>query len=392
MHNIIIDSGDLMTKTFKYGIKNLSWLNTLFLLLTPPASIILTILWVYFDGFDWRLVGLGIFFYILSGVSITAGYHRLFAHKAYDAHPVVRVFFLVFGAAAFQNSVLKWASDHRIHHNKVDTDHDPYNINEGFFYAHMGWILLKENNHFEDRYVKDLMNDKLVIIQHKYYFQIAGFFGIVLPTVIGWLMFDSFLGGLAVGALLKVVILHHSTFFINSLCHYIGNTPYTDSNTAKDSWIMALLTFGEGYHNFHHYFQADYRNGVRWFQFDPTKWLIQILSKLKLATKLKKTPDFKIISAKLQMQLKNAKKLYQLDEKTIAELEGIKERAIESLKKCEEIKVQYNQAYNQTKSRITRINSKLNLIEIKRRMKISRVEFQYNLEAFNLMIGQLSAH
>lgn len=367
-----------MTELFKYKLKNLSWLNTLFLLLTPPAAITLTVFWIYFDGFNWGLVGLGVFFYILSGVSITAGYHRLFSHKAFVAHPIVKVFFLMFGAAAFQNSLLKWASDHRIHHSKVDTEKDPYNINEGFFYAHMGWILLKADNEFDDKYVKDLSNDKWVIFQHNHYFKIAGFFGILLPTLLGWLMFNSILGGLAVGALLKIVILHHSTFFINSLCHYIGNTPYTDSNTAKDSWIMALLTFGEGYHNFHHYFQADYRNGIRWFQFDPTKWFIQVLEKLKLAYKLKKTPDFKIFSAKLQMKLQNAKKLRIFDEAKLIELEKIKDKAIESLKCFEEMKKQYSDAKDKL--------PKMNLIELKRRIDIAKVEFQYNLQAFNLVI------
>lgn len=372
-----------MTKRFKYHLRNISWVNTLFLLLTPPTAIGLTILWVYFDGFDWRLFGLGFFFYVLSGVSITAGYHRLFSHRAYDAHPIVKAFFLIFGAAAFQNSALKWASDHRVHHSEVDTDDDPYNINEGFFYAHMGWILLKHNNDFNARYVKDLMKDKWVMLQHRYYFEIAGFFGIVLPALIGYFVFNSFLGGLAIGALLKIVILHHSTFFINSLCHYIGKTPYSDSNTAKDSWLMALLTFGEGYHNFHHYFQADYRNGIKWFQFDPTKWLIQLLSRLKLASKLKQTPNFKIIRAKLQMRLKTAAQSYQLDASKLEELELIKDKVIDSMKKLDEIKVQYRHAKSQF--------SKMSLIELKRRIKISQVELQYNLEAFNLLLGQLTA-
>ncbi len=367
-----------MAKNFKYYLKNLSWLNSLFLLLTPPAAITLTILWIYFDGFKWELVVLGVFFYMLSGISITAGYHRLFSHKSYDAHPLVRIFFLVFGAAAFQNSLLKWASDHRMHHSQCDTHKDPYNINEGFFYAHMGWILLKDNNYFHDRYVKDLMKDKYVMFQHNHYFKIAGFFGIILPSVLGWLFFDSFLGGLAVGALLKVVLIHHSTFFINSLCHYIGKTPYTDDNTARDSWLMALLTFGEGYHNFHHYFQADYRNGIRWFQFDPTKWLIAMLEKLKLASKLKKTPNFKIIAARLQMRLKQAKEKYSLEDHKLLELEKIKERVVESLQSFEEMQKQYKDL----KSRIPHIN----LIELKRKIDIAKIEFQYNLEAFNLML------
>ncbi|MDP7319357.1 MAG: fatty acid desaturase [Bacteriovoracaceae bacterium] len=368
-----------MANTFKYHLKNISWLNALFLLLTPPASIVLTILWIYFDGFDYRILLLGIFFYILSGISITAGYHRLFSHRAYDAHPLVKVFFLIFGAAAFQNSVLKWAADHRIHHNQVDTHKDPYNIKEGFFYAHMGWILLKENNQFNERYVKDLMKDKWVRLQHNHYFKIAGFFGIILPTLIGWLIFDTFLGGIAVGALFKVVVLHHSTFFINSLCHYIGNTPYTDSNSAKDSWFMALLTFGEGYHNFHHFFQADYRNGVRWFQFDPTKWLIKFLAWLKLASKLKKTPDFKILAAKLQMKIKEAKQHCQLDDKKLEELEKIKENIIGHMRSIEELKKQYQEARVKL--------SGINLLELKRRLEIAKVELHYQLNTFNLMIN-----
>jgi stearoyl-CoA desaturase (delta-9 desaturase) len=370
-----------MSNLFKYRLSNLSWLNTLFLLLTPPASITLVVLWIYFDGFSWDVVLLGILFYIFSGISITAGYHRLFSHRAYDAHPIVRAFFLIFGAAAFQNSVLKWASDHRIHHSQVDTDKDPYNINEGFFYAHMGWILLKESNSFEDRFVKDLTKDPLVRFQHKYYFQIAGFFGIILPTLIGWLAFDTFLGGLAVGALLKVVLLHHSTFFINSLCHYIGTTPYTDSNTAKDSWFMALLTFGEGYHNFHHYFQADYRNGIKWFQFDPTKWLIQLLSKFKLAYKLKRTPEFKIIAAQLQMKMKKAMELNALDENMKLELLQFKEKAIESLKKLQEIQHEYEQEKLK--------QSRLKIIELKAKLKQTKLDFQYNIESFNVLLGNL---
>ncbi len=368
-----------MGHTFKYHLRNLSWLNTLFLLLTPPASITLTILWVYFDGFDWRLVALGIFFYILSGISITAGYHRLFAHRAYEAHPIVRIFFLIFGAAAFQNSILKWASDHRIHHSQVDTHRDPYNIQEGFFYAHMGWILLKRNNSFIPRFVPDLMADKWVMLQHNHYFKIAGFFGIILPTLLGWFFFNSFLGGLAVGALLKVVLLHHSTFFINSLCHYIGTTPYTDTNSAKDSWIMALLTFGEGYHNFHHYFSSDYRNGIRWFHFDPTKWLIQMLEKIKLASKLRRTPDFKILQAKLQMKLNMAKNIERLDEIRIRELTKLKDKAIESMKQLEDLKAQYNQAKEKLPS--------INLIELKRQMRLAKIEFQTSVEKFNLLMN-----
>lgn len=368
-----------MAKSIQYYLKNISWLNSLFLFLTPPTAIILTIAWLYVDGFSWEILALGILFYCLTGLSITAGYHRLFSHKAYDAHPIVKIFFLSFGAAAFQNSVLKWASDHRIHHREVDTDHDPYNINEGFFYAHMGWILVK-GNEYDPRYVQDLAADKWIRLQHKYYFPIAGFFGIILPAIMGWLFFNSLLGGIAIGALMKVVLLHHSTFFINSLCHYIGSTPYTDSNTAKDSWIMALLTFGEGYHNFHHYFQADYRNGIRWFQFDPTKWIIKILEKLKLAYKLRTTPEFRIQAAKLQMKLIELKKKVTIDEHKFVELETLKSKAIDSLKHFEEL----TQKYKEAKEKLPTVS----LAELKEKAELAKIEFEYNIQKFNLMVKQ----
>lgn len=327
----------------KYNRETLLPLNTIFLTLTPIVAILSTYYWITLEGFDYRQLLLAIFFYILTGISITAGYHRLFSHRAYNAHPLVKLFFLCFGAAAFQNSVLKWGSDHRLHHNKVDTDQDPYNINEGFLYAHVGWVLLKENADIKERYARDLYADKLVMWQHKYIYLIGAFFGAVLPTLLGGLLFDSYLGGFALGAMGKIVILHHCTFFINSLCHYWGAKTYTDTNTARDSWYMALLTFGEGYHNFHHYFQADYRNGVRWFDFDPAKWLIKFMEWVGLANKLKVTPKVKILQARMQMKMKKVAKKRQLAHDKMAELELLKENTLNSLVKMQEIRLQFKQ-------------------------------------------------
>lgn len=367
----------------KYHPLNLSWVNSSFLTLTPVLSIIFTGLWLYYDNFDYRVLLLGLFFYIASGISITAGYHRLFSHRTYEAHPIVKLLFLIFGAAAFQNSALKWSADHRLHHLEVDTEKDPYNINEGFFYAHMGWVMLKEQeiHSVGRRYVKDLINDKLVMWQHKYYVIVAVLFGLILPSLLGYLLFNTLLGGIAIAALAKVVILHHSTFFINSLCHYIGKTPYTRDNTAKDSWIMALLTFGEGYHNFHHYFQADYRNGIKWFQFDPTKWLIKTLEWLKLARKLKKTPEFKIYKAKLQMKLDELRERYKLSDEYLEELEIIKDKVIQSLTQLEEAKASYAKAI---KSKMKGPDS---LLALKRKILLAKEEFRYNYQTFNVMLN-----
>src|SRR5690606_13527080 len=185
---------------------------------TPIAAIVLTYFWIKIDGFHYGQILLGLGLYLLTGISITAGYHRLFAHRAYDAHPVLKFLFLIFGSASFENSALKWCSDHRLHHLKVDTSEDPYNINEGFFHAHMGWVFLKKNGTVQERFAKDFRQDKLISWQHKNNMTIAVVMGIIVPTLIGGYFLGSYLGALAIGVFGRIVLTHHCTFFINSLC------------------------------------------------------------------------------------------------------------------------------------------------------------------------------
>lgn len=281
----------------------IDWVNSLFLTLTPVLAVVLS--WIYFSAhaIEASQILMAVAFYFITGISITAGYHRLLSHKAYKAGSIVKFLYLIFGAAAFQNSALKWCSDHRVHHRHVDHEKDPYNINKGFFYAHMGWIFFKEQKTETAHYPKDLLNDKLVMWQHRNYLAIAVTVGFILPTLLGYFL-GSALGGLALSGLARVVFVHHCTFFINSLCHIVGSRPYTDTNTARDSYVMALFSYGEGYHNYHHYFPSDYRNGIRWYHFDPTKWLIKILSFVGLVKDLKKVPEKLIVQARAEMQSK----------------------------------------------------------------------------------------
>ena len=283
-------------------VAKLDWVNTIFLTTTPIAAVALS--WLFFknNGFVWSQVALAVVFYFVTGMSITGGYHRLFSHRAYKANNFVKLMYLLFGAATFQNSALKWCADHRIHHNHVDGEKDPYNINKGFWYAHIGWIFYQEKI-VDQKFPKDLTNDKLVMWQHKYYWILCVVMGFGLPTLIGHFL-GSALGGFALAGLARVVFVHHCTFFINSLCHIVGTRPYTDTNTARDSAIMAVFSYGEGYHNYHHYFPTDYRNGIRWFHFDPTKWMIKTLSYVGFTNDLKKVPDRLISQAKLEMRMK----------------------------------------------------------------------------------------
>jgi stearoyl-CoA desaturase (delta-9 desaturase) len=286
----------------KTNTKQIDWVNTLFLTLSPIAAVILS--WMFFkaSGFVVSQIVLAVIFYFATGLSITAGYHRMLSHRAYSSNNIVKFLLLVFGAAAFQNSALKWSADHRIHHRHVDGDKDPYNIKKGFFYAHIGWIFFKEKD-ASPQFPKDLMNDKLVMWQHNNYLAIAVVVGFIIPTIIGYFL-GSALGGFALAGIGRVVLVHHCTFFINSLAHMVGTRPYTEENTARDSAIIALFSYGEGYHNYHHIFPTDYRNGIRWYHFDPTKWLISTLALFGFAYDLKKVPEKLIIQAKLETKNK----------------------------------------------------------------------------------------
>jgi len=203
------------------------------------------------------------------GFSVTLGYHRLFSHMTFRAKLPVRLFALIFGAAAFENSVLMWASEHRRHHKHVDHDEDPYDITKGFFMPH--WLaVVQALATTAVRYVADLKKDPLVMWQHRHIHSLAVLVGFGLPALAGFL-WDGWvgaLGGFLIGGVARVVVLQHGTFLINSACHTIGRQPYSTKCSARDSFFLALFTFGEGYHNYHHEFQHDYRNGVKPWQWD----------------------------------------------------------------------------------------------------------------------------
>ena len=287
--------------------KKIDWPSFLFLALTPIAAVLSVIYHVKWEGWNPDTIYLLVFFYFLTGLSITVIYHRFYAHRAYDATKGVKAFFLFFATGAWENSALKWCSDHRRHHQFVDTEKDPYNIKEGFLHAHMGWIVTKQHP-IHKNHAKDLLSDPLIMWQHKYYIPLATFNAFVLPTMVGYLI-GSPIGGLAMGGLVRLVLLHHVTFLINSLCHYSGKQNYTDINSARDCWYIAPLSYGECYHNFHHCFQNDYRNGVKWYHMDMTKWLIRTLDFLGLASNLNRVSYENILRARLSMDEKRVKEI-----------------------------------------------------------------------------------
>lgn len=355
-----------------------------------PAIVLLSTLFLAIAIMPWYLwthgVGMGVWvaFAILmawTGLSITAGYHRLWSHKSYEAHPVVKYILLLGATLAVESSVFDWCSGHRSHHRHVDDEYDdPYSSRRGFWFSHMGWMLRKyPSGQYDYKNIPDLKKDKLLALQHKYY----GFWviatNVVVLAMIGWITGDM-LGTFLIAGLLRLVLTHHFTFFINSLCHMFGTRPYTDENTARDNGLLAIVTWGEGYHNYHHYFQYDYRNGVKWWQYDPTKWIIGLLAKVGLASNLKRVDDLTIKHAELTMQFKRAQERIatggepSLDErlaafkerisaeydeftKTVEEWQALKAKAIE-LKRAE-LADRLNEADEKLKAQLAQIETKI---------------------------------
>jgi stearoyl-CoA desaturase (Delta-9 desaturase) len=284
--------------------RRIDWVNVNFFTIVPIVAIAGLIYYFNRFGFSWGPIILFFVSFVISNMTITTGYHRYFSHRSFDTHPIVEWMFVFFGAGTFQGSVIRWCTDHRRHHREVDSNDDPYSINKGFWFAHLGWILLHEEEHHERRGCPDLQKKKFVMFQDKYYVWLASFVGFILPGIVAAAFGLGFWTGVLFGGALRIVISNHTTFLINSACHFFGRQPYTDKNTARDNFFLSVLTFGEGYHNFHHMFQADYRNGIRWYHWDPTKWAIRVLSYIGLATKLKRVSKEEVMKARLRMDEK----------------------------------------------------------------------------------------
>ncbi|HET8761258.1 MAG TPA: fatty acid desaturase, partial [Nitrospiria bacterium] len=340
-------------------------------------------------GFSWPILGLFAFYMAATGLSITGGYHRLFSHQSYQTTAPVRAFYLIFGAAACQNSALKWSSDHRYHHLYVDQDRDPYNIGRGFFWAHIGWIFFKRSA-YDFSNVQDLKKDPLVVWQNRYYVPLAIGVGGVLPLLFGWAVGDWWGGFLLIGVA-RTVIVHHSTFLINSLCHYLGRQPYSTKDSSRDSGLVALLTYGEGYHNFHHHFQYDYRNGIRWFDWDPTKWLINTLAAVGWADRLRTAKDAHIFQARLEVQRETAKqKLAHRPQEFRSAMENKLHAAHDALvaarAKWEHLRVEYSAARQSMDTKRRQLAA-----TIKQELAAARLHFQNTHASWNLLLEAAGA-
>jgi stearoyl-CoA desaturase (delta-9 desaturase) len=343
----------------------LLWVQTILFAATFAIAAIGVPWYALTVGFDAVAVTGFVVFAALTGMSITGGYHRLWAHNAYRASLPLRLFYALFGAAAVQNSILVWASGHRRHHRHVDDDdRDPYSAGRGLWFSHLGWMLRSYESGKDDfSNAADLERDPVVAWQHKHYLAITLIMNFGPPLLVGYLTGD-WIANLLLMGVARLVFSHHTTFFINSLAHFWGKRPYTEDNSARDNTILALFTYGEGYHNYHHRFQRDYRNGVKWWQFDPTKWLIKACSFVGLSSDLKTVDAIRIREAEVETQLRRA-------ERTLAELPNsekwraiIEEEAAHFRQCLEEWSQLRREAFERQKARL---NARTD--ELKRRFK-----------------------
>lgn len=356
----------------RYKLSNLHIAKCIFLIILPISVAAGLYYHFQYETYDHALLLGLIVMYLLNIFAISAGYHRLFAHRAFKATKAVKAFLLFVGASTLENSVLEWSSEHRTHHKYEDTDKDPYNIKEGFFYAHIGWIMLKSRK--ENQLAKDLLNDSMVAFQHKYYYPIM-LFSNFIPFIILYYTTGSLIGSLTFGVLLRLFIVHHVTYCINSYCHTFGSQPYSDKNTAKDSGIISLLTFGESYHNFHHTFQLDFRNGYRWFNLDMTKWIVFTWEKIGLVSDLKRASDVQVLAARMAMKAKKRASYYdEFSEELKLRLEELRKTTIQKKKYLINLKKEYKRI---AKNKIDEASS-IQLKQLKAEIRKMKSNFQYS--------------
>ncbi|CZR63905.1 probable delta-9 fatty acid desaturase [Phialocephala subalpina] len=286
--------------------EHIAWINVIFVAGIPLAGFYTA----FYTPLLWKTAIWGLIYYFMTGLGITAGYHRLWSHTSFTATLPIQIFLAAVGGGAVQGSIRWWSRNHRAHHRYTDTLKDPYSVQKGILYSHMGWMIFKQNPQDIGRVdISDLNNDPLVLWQHRHFVSVAIFMAFLFPMFVAGLGWGDWKGGLIYAGILRLFVVQQATFCVNSLAHWLGDQPFDDRNSPRDHVITALVTLGEGYHNFHHEFPSDYRNAIQWYQYDPTKWCIWLWKQIGLASDLKTCRRNEIEKGRLQQLQK------KLDEK-----------------------------------------------------------------------------
>lgn len=229
-------------------------------------------------------------FYVATALGITVGFHRMLTHNSFEAHPIVKIILLIFGTWAIQGAALSWTAIHQKHHVKSDEIDDPHSPRRNFFHAHMGWLFGFERAD-SNVYAKSQQRDPIVRFISK-----TSFWWIALSFIIPFLIggWSGFVWGVGV----RLFLVHHVTWSVNSVCHVLGRRPYATGDLSTNNWIIGLLAMGEGWHNNHHAFPRSAFHGLRLWQIDTSGYVIHILGWLRLAKKIYRVPK-NLVSSRL---------------------------------------------------------------------------------------------
>lgn len=232
----------------------------------------ITLLWQRYVS--WSDIALMIILYMITGLGITVGYHRLLTHRSFETHKPIKGAFLIMGAMALEGPPITWASTHIEHHAHSDQEGDPHSPMEGLWHSHVGWLF--DHAASPDKYGAWLTKDPVNVFVNKTWW-VWVILTFVLPFMIGgWT-------GLLWGGLVRIFLTHHITWSVNSICHTFGNRPYKTRDVSRNNWLVGLLAFGEGWHNNHHAFPRSAFHGLRWWQIDTSAYIIRALEATGLA-------------------------------------------------------------------------------------------------------------
>jgi stearoyl-CoA desaturase (Delta-9 desaturase) len=261
----------------------------------PFAGFVAAVVFLWNEVIGWHDVAIMSVLYALTGLGITVGFHRLFTHKAFKTYKPVQYTFAVLGTMAVEGSVIKWVADHRKHHAHTDVEGDPHSPHlagngvwgaiKGLFHAHVGWLFDSVGQAEVTRYARDMLEDRGMRIISKLNFVLIGA-SLALPFALGWALTWSIEGALTAllwGGLVRVFLLHHATWSINSVCHFFGRRRFNVEDESRNVFWLAPVTFGESWHHNHHAFPRSAFHGLRWWELDTGGLVIRALEKMRLA-------------------------------------------------------------------------------------------------------------
>ncbi|KAM3913764.1 acyl-CoA desaturase-like isoform 1-T3 [Leptodactylus fuscus] len=239
--------------------------------------------------------------FMLSALGVTAGAHRLWSHRSFKAKMPLRIFLAVANTMAFQNDIYEWARDHRAHHKYSETDADPHNAMRGFFFAHIGWLLMRKHPDVIEKGkkldLKDLHADKVVMFQRRHYKKLILVMCFIVPTVVPWYFWgESLYTAFYVPCLLRYALVLNATWLVNSAAHMYGNRPYDKHINPRENKFVALGAIGEGFHNYHHTFPYDYTASEFGIRYNLTTCFINLMCFLGLASDCKRVSKETIVA------------------------------------------------------------------------------------------------